>query len=311
MTHDEARFAGPIWHDPDDDHMHDECGIVGVFGHPEASTFAYLGLHALQHRGQESAGIVSHDGNVSFAHRAMGLVNENFGDPKVLKQLPGHAAIGQVRYSTAGGSRLKNAQPIAMDYTRGALALAHNGNFVNAFSMRAKLESEGSIFQSDSDTEVVAHLIAKGEGGPEERIVAALGQMRGAYSMVFLTENRLVAARDPRGWRPLILGQYEGAWIVASETCAFDLIGAEYLREIAPGEVLVIDKDGVRSSMPFPKAEPRLCVFEFVYFARPDSRIFNQDVHAIRQAFGRELAREHPADADLVMAVPDSGLPAT
>ncbi|MCZ7584008.1 MAG: amidophosphoribosyltransferase [Deltaproteobacteria bacterium] len=293
-----------------DDHFHDECGVVGVYGHPEASTITHLCLHALQHRGQESAGIVSFDGRNTVAHRAMGLVGDIFKGP-VLDELKGHTAIGHVRYSTTGSSMLKNAQPFAIDYSRGALAVAHNGNLVNAGTLRYELENVGSIFQSTMDTEVIAHLIAKGEGNAEERVINALARVKGAYSLVFLTEDRIIAARDPRGWRPLILGKLDGAHVIASETCALDLIEGEYVRDIQPGEILVIDKHGLRSIFPFPKAAGAMCVFEYIYFARPDSRIFGEDCYPVRLAFGARLAQEHPVDADVVIAVPDSGSPAT
>jgi amidophosphoribosyltransferase len=295
--------------DFENEHFHDECGVVGVYGHDEASTLAYLGLHALQHRGQESAGIVSHNGEAAFVHKAMGLVQDVF-DKDILARLKGHAAIGHVRYSTTGSSHLKNAQPLAVDYVRGPIAIAHNGNLVNASTLRMELEAQGSIFQSTTDTEVIVHLIAHADGGPEDRIISALARVKGAYSMVFLTEDRLVAARDPRGWRPLILGRKNGAFIVASETCALDLIEAEFMREIRPGEVLVIDKYGLRSIFPFPMKPHNFCVFEFIYFARPDSQIFGQHCYPVRHAFGRRLAKERPVPADIAIAVPDSGVPA-
>lgn len=289
-----------------DDHFHDECGIVGIYGGKEASTLAYLGLHALQHRGQESAGIVTQDGKASYAHRAMGLVNDIFKQD-ALATLPGHIAIGHVRYSTTGSSLLKNAQPFAVEYARGPLAVAHNGNLVNAQSIRNELESSGSIFQSTMDTEVIAHLIAKSEGGPIERIIAALARLKGSFSLVFVTEGKLIAARDPRGWRPLILGRKADAIVLASETCALDLIEADYVREIEPGEVLVVDETGLQSHFPFPKKTPAHCVFEYIYFARPDSHLYGADCYPIRLAFGEKLAEESPASADVVLPIPDSG----
>jgi len=286
------------------------CGIFGIFGHPEAANLTYLGLYALQHRGQESAGIVSSDGKALYSHKAMGLVAEIF-DHDVLKKLPGRAAIGHIRYSTAGQSLLKNAQPFVFDYEKGGLALAHNGNLTNAWILREQLQREGAIFQSTSDTEVVAHLFAHASvGTPVERIIAALQEVQGAYCLLFLNEKEMIAARDPFGFRPLVLGTLKNAYAVCSETCAFDLIGAEFVREIEPGEVVVINEDGIQSFYPFPKARPRFCVFEFIYFARPDSFIFGHNVYEVRRQFGMQLAREHPVEADAVLPTPDSGFPA-
>ncbi|MBZ0274027.1 amidophosphoribosyltransferase [bacterium] len=295
--------------DPHDEHFKDECGVVGIFGNDEAANFAYLALQALQHRGQESAGIVSHDGERSYVHRDMGLVGHVFNEEN-LSRLVGHAAIGHVRYSTTGSSHIKNAQPFAVEYARGPIAIAHNGNLVNAQGLRNRLESEGIIFQSTTDTEVVTHLIARGHGDPVQRIIAALDQVVGAYSMVFLTENLLIAARDPRGWRPLMLGKKDGATVVASESCALALLEGEYEREVEPGEVLVIGEHGMTSYFPFAEKRRASCVFEFIYFARPDSKIFGEPVYPVRLALGRKLAEEHPADADLVTPVPDSGMAA-
>ncbi|MBI5481139.1 MAG: amidophosphoribosyltransferase [Deltaproteobacteria bacterium] len=285
------------------------CGIIGIFGHPEASKLAYLGLHALQHRGQESAGIVSSDGTELFAHRGMGLVPDVF-DASTLASLPGSSAIGHVRYSTTGQSHLRNAQPLAIEYAAGALAVAHNGNLVNAAALRHALEARGSIFQSATDTEVVTHLIARAAGSPEERVGAALQQVEGAFSLVFLTGRELIAARDPRGIRPLALGRVGDAWLLASEECAFDLIGGRLEREVEPGELLVIDRDGPRSAHPFPPAPPHSCVFEYVYFARPDSRLQGGSVYYARERMGRRLAALHPVAADVVIPVPDSGMAA-
>jgi amidophosphoribosyltransferase len=290
------------------------CGIFGIYGHPEAANLAYLGLHALQHRGQESAGIVTTDGEQLFAHRAIGLVQDAFSQA-TLEKLPGAAAIGHVRYSTAGGSGLRNAQPIAIDYAHGSLAVAHNGNLTNADELRERLEGMGSIFQTSADTESVVHLIAHSEQRLlEDKIVDALSQVQGAYSMVFLTEDRLIAVRDPRGIRPLSLGTLRtksGAHVVASEQTAFDLIDAELVRSIEPGEMLVIDKAGVRSTFPFNTAPKKSCIFEYVYFARPDSNLGGTaTVYEVRKRLGETLAREHPAEADVVIPVPDSGVPA-
>jgi amidophosphoribosyltransferase len=292
------------------DGFRDECGVVGVYGHPEAANLAYLGLYALQHRGQESAGIVSSDGRVLISHRGLGLVNDVF-DEAMIRRLAGTMAIGHVRYSTQGKTLLKNTQPLVVDYARGGLAVAHNGNLVNAVGLREMLEAEGSIFQSSVDSEVIIHLIASAPGDTlVERTVYALGQIRGAYSLVFLSEKELIAARDPNGFRPLVLGRVRDAYVVASETCALDLIGATYEREIKPGEVLVINAEGARSLHPFPTVRPTSCVFEYVYFARPDSRVFGSNVYEVRKTLGRQLAKEQPVEADVVIPVPDSGLPA-
>jgi len=294
------------------------CGVFGIFGHPEAANMAYLGLHALQHRGQEAAGIVSSDGEKLFAHRAMGLVQAGF-TPRDLAGLPGDRAIGHVRYSTAGGSHIKNAQPFAVDYARGSIALAHNGNLTNYESLRDRLEARGSIFQSTSDTEVIVHLIAMSTHmAVEDRIADALNQVEGAFSVLFLTERELVAARDPHGFRPLCLGKLTHgggvAHVVASEPTSFELIGAEYVRDIAPGEVLIIGADGPRSVFPFPEHKPKPCIFEYVYFARPDSALGGASVYEVRKALGERLAKEEPIagsrDDTVVIPVPDSGVPA-
>jgi amidophosphoribosyltransferase len=287
------------------------CGIFGIYDHLEASNLAYLGLYALQHRGQESAGIVSSDGRQLHHYRQMGLVSEAF-TKEILKKLPGKSAIGHVRYSTAGSSELKNAQPFTVDYYKGSLAIAHNGNLSNAFLIKNELESKGSIFQSNMDTEVIAHLIARSkEKSFVERMAHALKQVEGAYSLLVLTEKEMVAARDPFGFRPLVLGQLKGAPVVASETCAFDLIGARRVREIEPGEILLINEDGIKSFRPFPQKPSHQCVFEFIYFARPDSFIFNRNVYEVRKSFGAQLAIESPAEVDMVVPIPDSGFPAT
>lgn len=286
----------------------EECGVFGIFGHPEAAKLTYLGIYALQHRGQESAGIVASDGRSLDGHRGMGLVTDVFSEAE-LDRLQGRAAIGHVRYSTMGDTRVTNAQPIKVDYLHGSLAVCHNGNIVNALPLREELEAAGSIFMSTSDSEIVIHLIAQsGIRDLGEAVPVALGRIEGAYSMLFLEENRLIAARDPRGWRPLCLGDLSGAVVVASETCALDIIGAKLTREIEPGEIVEISAKGVQSSKPFPEQEPRMCIFEFVYFSRPDSRIFGRDVHRARKALGIELAREEPhkVNADFVMPVPDS-----
>jgi amidophosphoribosyltransferase len=290
------------------------CGVFGIYGHPEAANLAYLGLHALQHRGQESAGIVTSDGQQLFLHRGMGHVIDVF-PPSELMQLRGMNAIGHVRYSTAGGSFLKNAQPLAVDYARGSLAVAHNGNLTNSDSLREKLEERGSIFQSASDTEVIVHLMAMSkERALEDRIADALSQVRGAYSLLFLTEQAMIAVRDPWGIRPLSLGISPGnpdAHVVASEPTSFDLIDAEFVRDVEPGEMVVFDRRGVRSMRPFPATPRKTCIFEYVYFARPDSTLDGISVYEARKNLGRALAREAPVTADVVIPVPDSGLPAT
>jgi amidophosphoribosyltransferase len=292
------------------------CGVVGVFGHPEAANLAYLGLYALQHRGQESAGIVSTDGTRLRAVREMGHVYDIFTANR-LKDLPGFAAIGHVRYSTAGDSSKKNAQPIAVDYAGGSVAVGHNGNLVNAVELRERLEADGAIFGTTSDTECIVHLIARSrERTLPDRAADALRQVRGAYSLVFLTETSLVAVRDPMGFRPLVLGKArtkdknQETWVVSSETCAFELLEAEYVRDIEPGEMVIIDERGVRSVKPFAPQSPRRCVFEWVYFARPDSTIDGTSVYRARERMGRRLAVEHPIPADVVIPVPDSGVAA-
>jgi amidophosphoribosyltransferase len=293
------------------------CGVVGIYGHPEASNLAYLGLYALQHRGQESAGIVSTDGEHLRRVREMGHVNDIFTADR-LAHLPGYAAIGHVRYSTAGDSTEKNAQPIAVDYAGGSVAVGHNGNLVNALEMRERLEAEGAIFSTTSDTEVIVHLIARSkERTLPDRVADALSQVRGAYSLVFLSEGILMAVRDPMGFRPLVLGKLSTpatpngtTWVVSSETCAFELIGAEFVRDIEPGEMVVIDQAGPRSLRPLGVQQARRCVFEWVYFSRPDSTIDGRSVYRARERMGRRLALEHPVPADVVIPVPDSGVAA-
>ena len=306
------------------DKMKDECGVFGIWAQgqlEEAANFTYLGLHALQHRGQESAGIVSSDGETLHVHHGMGLVADVF-NPEIIGRLKGGTAIGHVRYSTAGGSHLKNAQPIAVQYAGGAVAVAHNGNLVNADVLRLELEAQGSIFTASTDTEVIVHLIAKArQVGPQnsaEQLVSAvrqaLARVAGAYSVLFLSPKAMVGVRDPMGFRPLVLGRLKGQWVLASETTALDLIEAEYVREVEPGELVVVDADGLRSERLFPEAPKakRLgrCVFEHIYFARPDSVLFGKSVYQARSAFGRQLAVEHPVPADIVIPVPDSGVPA-
>ncbi len=296
---------------PFDDKLHEECGVVGIYGHPEAAKLAYLGLYALQHRGQESAGIVAAQDGRFNTHRALGEVAEIFS-PEVLERLPGASAIGHTRYSTAGDGALANAQPLIVDCNKGLLALAHNGNLTNATLIRAQLEAQGSIFQTTSDTEVLLHLLARAQASAlEPALSEALPALEGAYSMVLLAHDALYALRDPRGFRPLAVGQLDnGGWAVASETCAFDLIGAEYRQEVEPGCWLRLDANGVVAHRFAPAAPLRHCIFEHVYFSRPDSQVFGRSVQRSRELMGRLLAREAPADADLIVPVPDSGVAA-
>jgi amidophosphoribosyltransferase len=290
------------------DKFKDECGIFGIYGHPEAANLTYLGLYALQHRGQESAGIVAADGERLRVSRAMGQVADAF-DEESLGRLPGHLAIGHTRYSTAGESKLENAQPFLIDCAHGQIAVGHNGNLVNAGELRDELVRNGSIFQTGSDTEVILHLYARSRASSvEEALVESIAQIRGAYSLVLLTKNRLIAARDPHGFRPLAVGRLGDAWIVCSETCAMDLIGATYVRDIEPGEISVITEAGLRSIKPFPAQPLAHCVFEHVYFARPDSYVFGRSVNEVRTDLGRILAREAPGPADVVVPIPDSGV---
>lgn len=293
------------------DKFHDECAVFGIYGHHEAANLAYLGLYALQHRGQEASGIVSGDGEHFYVKKGMGLVADIY-DKSSLRKLPGTMAIGHNRYSTAGGSDLKNVQPLIVNFALGNLALAHNGNLINATMLRHELEAYGAIFQSTSDSEVIIHLVAHSRAGTLlARVIDALSQVRGAFSVVLMTDNGIIAARDPYGLRPLCLGRFRDGWLVASESCAFDLLGAEYVREIQPGELVVIGEQGVESHQPFVHTDPAMCVFEYVYFARPDSRIFGANaVYATRKALGRQLAQESWVPADVVIPVPDSGVPA-
>jgi amidophosphoribosyltransferase len=292
------------------DEFHEECGVFGVYGHPEAANLVYLGLYGLQHRGQESAGIVSSNGKTLISHRGMGLVADIFNN-EVIQRLEGTLAIGHNRYSTTGSTTLKNCQPLVVEYARGGLAVAHNGNLVNFTELRQRLERGGAIFQSSSDSEVIIHLVAaSGATTLVEGVVDALSQIRGAYSLLFLTERQMIAARDPYGFRPLVIGKLKNATVLASETCALDLVRADYIREVEPGEVVIIDDDGIRSIRPFGAMPAKRCIFEYVYFSRPDSTVFGRNVYQVRKQQGRALARECPADADVVVPVPDSGVPA-
>ncbi|MBL9021237.1 MAG: amidophosphoribosyltransferase [Myxococcales bacterium] len=294
------------------------CGVFGVWGHPEAANLTYLGLHALQHRGQESAGIASTDRERLYAHRVMGLVQAGFSS-RELGELKGDAAIGHVRYSTAGTSHLKNAQPLAVDYASGSIALGHNGNLTNHDALRAELEAAGSIFQSGTDTETIIHLFARSKmAGVEDRLVDALRKVEGAYSLLLLSERKMIAVRDPMGIRPLVLGKMRRGdrevALVASEPTSFDLIGGEMVRDVRPGEVLVFDDEGMRSFFPFEQKTRAMCLFEYVYFARPDANLEGASVYEVRKELGRRLAEEHPlpagADDGIVVPVPDSGVPA-
>ena len=290
------------------DKFHDECGVFGIFGHTEAAKLTYLGLYALQHRGQESAGIASADGERVRVTRQMGYVNEIF-DEGTLANLGGHISIGHTRYSTAGESKLSNAQPILIDCVHGQVGICHNGNIVNANEIRDRLVRAGSIFQTNSDTEVVLHLYARSQAGSvEDAVVESVTQLSGAFSLALITRDSLIAVRDPHGFRPLALGRLNDAWVVTSETCALDLIGATYVREVEPGEVLIVNSGGLRSIRPFPKSKLAHCVFEHVYFARPDSEVFGESVNEVRTNLGRVLARETGVAADVVVPIPDSGV---
>ncbi len=290
----------------------EECGVFGIFNHREAANITYLGLYALQHRGQESAGITTSDGKCLHSHRQMGLVADIFHE-NIIANLPGRMAIGHVRYSTSGSSNIKNCQPFAIEYSLGSLAIAHNGNLINDIPIRKRLVDSGALFQSNSDTEVIVHLIARSPlPTVEDRIIDALSQVKGAYCLVILTENKLIAARDPHGFRPLVLGRMGNSYVVASETCSFDLIEAEFIREIEPGEILIIDENGIRSIFPFDSVEKKQCIFEFIYFARPDSYIFGHNVYMVRKKLGELLCKYCPCDdAEMVIPVPDSGIPAS
>jgi amidophosphoribosyltransferase len=288
--------------------LREECGVFGVFGHPEASNLTYLGLHGLQHRGQESAGIVSSDGEVTHLRVGMGQVPDIF-DEETLAALPGTAAAGHVRYSTAGESGLMNAQPMRVTCHGRAIAICHNGNLINADELRERLDGGGAIFTSSSDTEVILHLIARSaKSGLEDAMTDALSQVEGAYSLIFMTKDAMYGVRDPRGFRPLSLGRIDGAWVLTSESCALDLIGADFVRDIEPGELVCIDKDGVRSLRPFKPQPQSSCIFEYVYFARPDSLLWGANVGQVRKQLGRELGKEAPLEADIVVPIPDSGV---
>ena len=303
-----------IWIDDKDldgDTLREECGVFGVYDIDDAAALTTLGLHALQHRGQEAAGIVSFDNGHFHAERHLGLVGDHFSKPSVIDRLTGRRAIGHVRYSTTGETALRNVQPLYADLAGGGFSVCHNGNLTNALTLRRDLVREGAIFQSTSDSEVILHLVARSPKAHFiDKFVDALRQLEGAYSLVAITNKKLVGVRDPLGIRPLVLGRFQESWILASETCALDIIGATYVRDVQNGEIVVIDEDGLHSHFPFPPQAARPCIFEYIYFARPDSVVGGRSVYDVRKRMGIELAREHPVDADVVVAVPDSGVPA-
>jgi amidophosphoribosyltransferase len=303
------------WHPYDDlgqgDRLREECGVFGILGHDDAAALTALGLHALQHRGQEAAGIVAFDGDHFHSERRLGLVGDNFNKAEVIGRLKGHLALGHNRYSTTGDTILRNVQPLFADLDTGGFAVAHNGNLTNAHTLRRELVSSGAIFQSTSDTEVILHLISRSRRRRiVERFVDALLQIEGAYALACLTNDMLIGARDPIGIRPLVLGRLGSAYVLTSETCALDIVGAEFVREIENGEIVVITKDGIESHRPFPRRPARPCIFEYIYFTRPDSIVGGRNVYATRKQMGVELAREAPTDADVVIPIPDSGVPA-
>jgi len=297
--------------DLDADRLREECGVFGIFGHPDAAAITALGLHALQHRGQEAAGIVSFDGQRFNSERRLGLVGDHFSKASTIEGLPGSAAIGHVRYSTTGETILRNVQPLFAELSSGGFAIAHNGNLTNGLTLRRELVREGALYHSTSDTEAVLHLVARSRKARIiERFIDALRALEGAYSFVALTNKKLIGARDPLGIRPLVLGELNGHYILASETCALDIIGARFVRDIENGEIVVISEDGIESLHPFPRQPMRPCIFEYIYFARPDSIVHGRSVYEVRKAMGAELAREMPVEADVIVPVPDSGVPA-
>ena len=297
--------------DIDEDKLHEECGVFGVYNHPDAAALTALGLHALQHRGQEAAGIVTFDGERFLSEKHLGLVSDHFSRPSVIKRLEGRNSVGHNRYSTTGGTVHRNIQPLFADLWGGGFAIAHNGNLTNALSLRYDLVKNGSIFQSTSDTETILQLVAKSKADRTiKRLVDALIQIEGAYSLVILTNKKLIGARDPFGIRPLVLGKLDGAYILCSETCALDIISAEFVREINPGEVVIITEEGIESINPFTKTQSRPDLFEYIYFSRPDSVLDGKSVYDCRKSFGKVLAKEFPKNADIVVPVPDSGVPA-
>ncbi|PPD43271.1 MAG: amidophosphoribosyltransferase [Methylocystis sp.] len=309
--HDEFVPAIATADDLDGDRLREYCGVFGVFDLPDAAAITALGLHALQHRGQEAAGIVSFEAGRFHGERRLGLVGDHFSKESTIRRLPGAASIGHVRYATTGETMLRNVQPLFAELNTGGFAVAHNGNLTNAQALRRELIMEGSIFQSTSDTEVLLHLVARSRRARVvDRFIEALRRLEGAYSLVVLSDEMLIGARDPLGIRPLVIGELDGKYIVASETCALDIIGARFIRDVENGEIVVISKDGLESIKPFPQQTPRPCIFEYIYFARPDSIVHGRPVYEVRKAMGRELARERVIDADVVVPVPDSGVPA-
>jgi amidophosphoribosyltransferase len=295
----------------DDDKLREECALFGIYGSPDAAAHTALGLHALQHRGQEATGMVSYDGQHFHQHRDLGLVGEVFDKPEVMRKLKGYAAIGHNRYSTTGDTVLRNVQPIFADFDFGGLAIAHNGNLTNAYLLRKELVRRGCLFQSTMDTEVINHLISRSNYSTVvDRLIDALSQVKGAYSLVMLTNDGLIGVRDPLGVRPLVLGKLDDAWILSSETCGLDIIGARFVRDVEPGEIVLAGKDGLKSIKPFTKAKRRFCIFEHIYFARPDSRVEGLGVYDVRKRIGMELAKESHVPADIIVPVPDSGVPA-
>ncbi len=308
---EQASFRGEESFDWDADRLREECGVFGIFDHPSAATITALGLHALQHRGQEAAGIVTFDGHRFNSERRLGLVSEHFSRASTIERLAGRSAIGHVRYSTTGETILRNVQPLFSELSSGGFAVAHNGNLTNGLTLRRDLVKEGAIFQSTTDTEVILHLVAKSRRARIiERFIEALRQIEGAYSLVALSHKKLIGARDPLGIRPLVLGELDGHYILASETCALDIIGARFIRDVENGEIVVISESGIESLHPFPKRPMRPCIFEYIYFARPDSIVQGHSIYDVRKAMGSELARETHVDADVVVPVPDSGVPA-
>ena len=297
--------------DPHEDKIREECGVFGIFGIDNAASLTALGLHALQHRGQEACGVATYDGRKFHTERHLGLVGDNFTGADPSERLPGYIGIGHNRYSTAGQTVLRNVQPLFAEIGTGGFALAHNGHITNAYTIRERLVRDGAIFQSTSDTESVLHLVARARGGRFiDRFIEAIRQVEGGYAFVGIADNSLVGVRDRLGIRPLIVGRFNGAYILASETCALDMIGAEFVREVEAGEVVVINADGIRSYRAFPRTQPRPCIFEFVYFARPDSVVGGKSVYDVRKRMGMRLAEETPAEVDVVIPVPDSGVPA-
>ncbi|WP_020175479.1 amidophosphoribosyltransferase [Methyloferula stellata] len=311
MDDGQAHLTDDNIFDLDADRLREECGVFGIFGHPEAAAITALGLHALQHRGQEAAGIVAFDGHRFNSERRLGLVGDHFSKASTIDRLPGTAAIGHVRYSTTGETILRNVQPLFAELSSGGFAVAHNGNLTNGLTLRRELVLEGALYQSTSDTEAILHLVARSRKPRiTERFIDALRELEGAYSLVVLTNKKLIGARDPLGIRPLVLGQLNGCYILASETCALDIIGAHFVRDIENGEIVVISEDGIESLHPFPRMPARPCIFEYIYFARPDSIVHGRSVYDVRKAMGAQLAREMPVDADVIVPVPDSGVPA-